>query len=44
MALVFEWDAEKASSNLEKHGVTFEEAGTAFADPLSRSRDASRHH
>jgi hypothetical protein len=35
MALVFEWDAEKASTNLEKHGVSFEEAGSAFADPLS---------
>jgi len=35
MALVFEWDAEKASSNLDKHGVSFEEAGSAFADPLS---------
>ena len=35
MALVFEWNAEKASSNIEKHGVSFEEAGSAFADPLS---------
>jgi uncharacterized DUF497 family protein len=35
MALVFEWDAEKASANLDKHGVSFEEAGSAFADPLS---------
>ena len=22
----FEWDADKAQSNIEKHGVTFEEA------------------
>ena len=35
MALDFEWDDEKASSNLRKHGVSFEEAATAFGDPLS---------
>ena len=28
----FEWDPEKANANVEKHGVTFEEASTAFAD------------
>lgn len=31
----FEWDREKAAGNLEKHGVSFEEAATAFGDPLS---------
>jgi len=31
----FEWDAEKAESNLQKHGVSFEEAATVFFDPLS---------
>lgn len=31
----FEWDPEKALTNLEKHGVSFEEAATAFGDPLS---------
>lgn len=35
MGLVFEWDAEKGMGNLEKHGVSFEEAASAFADPLS---------
>ena len=35
MALEFIWDANKAASNLEKHGVSFEEASTAFGDPLS---------
>jgi uncharacterized protein len=29
----FEWDARKAASNRRKHGVSFEEAVTAFADP-----------
>jgi uncharacterized DUF497 family protein len=28
----FEWDSEKAKSNLSKHGVSFEEASTVFAD------------
>ena len=31
----FEWDAEKAASNLKKHGVSFQEAATAFGDPFS---------
>jgi uncharacterized DUF497 family protein len=31
----FEWDENKAASNLSKHGVTFEEAVTVFGDPLS---------
>jgi len=30
---VFSWDARKALSNLKKHGVSFEEAATVFADP-----------
>ena len=35
MALSFEWDKNKAKSNLVKHGVSFEEASTVFGDPLS---------
>ncbi len=31
----FEWDLEKAESNLVKHGVSFAEAATVFFDPLS---------
>jgi hypothetical protein len=30
----FEWDDEKAISNLKKHDVTFEEGATIFNDPL----------
>ena len=29
-----EWDATKAQSNFEKHGVSFVEAMTVFGDPL----------
>ena len=35
MPLNFEWDNRKAKSNLIKHGVSFEDASTAFGDPLS---------
>jgi uncharacterized DUF497 family protein len=35
MSLTFEWDSKKAESNLAKHGVSFEEAATAFGDTLS---------
>ena len=31
---VFEWDAVKSIENARKHGVTFDEASTAFDDPL----------
>jgi uncharacterized protein len=31
----FSWDPKKAASNLNKHGVSFEEAVTVFGDPLS---------
>jgi uncharacterized DUF497 family protein len=35
MPLRFSWDSRKAGSNALKHGVSFQEAATAFADPLS---------
>nr|VFK40821.1 MAG: hypothetical protein BECKSD772F_GA0070984_10759 [Candidatus Kentron sp. SD]VFK46671.1 MAG: hypothetical protein BECKSD772E_GA0070983_10789 [Candidatus Kentron sp. SD]VFK78179.1 MAG: hypothetical protein BECKSD772D_GA0070982_100850 [Candidatus Kentron sp. SD] len=31
----FTWDAGKANFNLRKHGLSFQEATTAFRDPLS---------
>jgi uncharacterized protein len=33
--LRFVWDRDKAAANLRKHGVTFDEAASAFGDPLS---------
>lgn len=30
----FEWDENKAQTNFEKHGVTFEEAAEVFFDPF----------
>lgn len=35
-SLHFEWDENKAVSNQEKHGVSFEEAKSVFADSLGR--------
>jgi len=35
LALLFEWDDTKAFSNKKKHGISFEEASTAFGDELS---------
>jgi len=35
MALVFEWDPKKARRNFEKHGVSFDEAGSVFRDDMS---------
>ena len=37
MSFTFEWDEGKAAENLTKHGVSFSEASTVFADPLSRT-------
>jgi hypothetical protein len=34
----FEWDETKAKSNLRKHGVAFEDAMLAFADPYAVSQ------
>ncbi|HTB84367.1 MAG TPA: BrnT family toxin [Candidatus Sulfotelmatobacter sp.] len=33
--LTFEWDANKAGTNLAKHHVSFQEATTMFGDPES---------
>lgn len=31
----FEWDSQKANSNLKKHGVSFQEAASVLGDSLS---------
>jgi uncharacterized DUF497 family protein len=35
MPTEFEWDAKKAESNVEKHGVSSSKAASVFFDPLS---------
>lgn len=39
----FEWDPQKAESNIEKHGISFEEASTVFQDTLSLTIDDPLH-
>ena len=43
MSYQFEWDADKATENLRKHRVSFDEAVTAFGDPLSILLDDPDH-
>ncbi len=31
----FDWDPRKADENVAKHGVSFQEAGEVFGDPLA---------
>lgn len=38
-----DWDAKKAASNLRKHSVSFEEAGTVFGDPMALTFDDPDH-
>ena len=39
----FEWDPAKARANLRKHGVSFEEAQTAFADEFALLLENAAH-
>ncbi|MFH1857066.1 MAG: BrnT family toxin [Candidatus Omnitrophota bacterium] len=39
----FEWDSQKAKSNLRKHGISFEETATAFKDPNALSIFDNEH-
>ena len=43
MGLKFEWDRRKAILNIKKHGVSFEDAATAFGDPLSVTVHDPKH-
>jgi len=41
--MVFNWNEEKAEKNALKHGVTFEEAATAFGDADAQIYDDEEH-
>ena len=43
MAMEFEWDPEKDQRNQDKHGVSFDEASTAFGDPFAWTIDDPDH-
>jgi len=42
-AMRFAWDQAKAAENLRKHGVSFEEPRTAFADENARLKHDPDH-
>lgn len=39
MHMDIEWDPDKATSNLTKHGVSFDEAATALLDPSALAQE-----
>ncbi len=39
----FEWNKNKAKTNLQKHQISFEEAKSVFDDPLSLTIDDETH-
>ena len=39
----FEWDDQKAASNVQKHGVSFDEAVSAFGDALALTFSDTDH-
>jgi uncharacterized DUF497 family protein len=43
LSISFEWQPNKAASNLRKHRIAFSEAVTVFADPLARIFDDPDH-
>jgi len=42
-ALHFEWDERKAAANVKKHGVSFDEAKSAFYDERAKLIDDPDH-
>ena len=43
MKLTFEFDPNKAASNLVKHGVSFQQAMTVFGDPFAQTFPDEMH-
>ncbi|MCD2449972.1 BrnT family toxin [Methylicorpusculum oleiharenae] len=39
----FEWDPKKEEINIQKHGVTFEQASYVFADPYALNKYDEGH-
>lgn len=39
----FEWDSKKATENVKRHRVSFEEAVTVFYDPLTATFEDPDH-
>ncbi|KPK96130.1 hypothetical protein AMJ80_01650 [bacterium SM23_31] len=43
MNIRFEWDPQKERVNVNKHGISFDEALTVFTDPSARIFDDEEH-
>ena len=41
--IIFEWDEQKSRANRKKHGVSFEEARSAFLDENARALPDDAH-
>jgi uncharacterized DUF497 family protein len=39
----FEWDKTKEKNNIQKHGITFEQASYVFADPFALNKFDEEH-
>jgi uncharacterized DUF497 family protein len=39
----FEWDEKKEKINMQKHGISFEQASYAFADPFALNKYDGEH-
>ncbi|MBK5964517.1 hypothetical protein CCR95_10585 [Thiocystis minor] len=39
----FEWNTEKERINIQKHGITFEQASYVFADPFALNKYDNEH-
>ena len=39
----FEWDTNKEKINIEKHGVSFEQASYVFTDPFALNKYDGKH-
>ncbi len=39
----FEWDTNKEKINIQRHGITFEQASYIFADPFALSKFDDEH-
>jgi uncharacterized DUF497 family protein len=40
----FEWDTDKSRANLQKHGISFEEATEIFRGPVFTAQDRRRDY
>jgi len=39
----FEWDRKKENINIQKHGISFEQASYVFSDPFALNRYDEEH-